>query len=60
MPRSTPRIPKYRLDKASGQSAVVLDGQWVYLGAYDSLESRKKCDRLVAEWLTLQRYFLGH
>jgi hypothetical protein len=52
MPRSTPRIPKYRLDKASGQ--------WVYLGAYDSLESRKKCDRLVAEWLTLQRYFLGH
>lgn len=50
MPRRK-KIPAYRLHKASGQAVVALGGKTHYLGLYDSPESHKEYDRLVAEWL---------
>jgi integrase len=51
MPRLTRKLPTYRLHKASGQALVCLDGRRIYLGPYDSPESRAEFDRLTAEWL---------
>lgn len=48
---SKPRTPKYRLHKPSGQAVVTLSGRAVYLGRYDSPESREKYHRTIAEWL---------
>jgi integrase len=50
MPRK-PRIPTYRLHKASRQAVVVLRGTSVYLGRWNSPESRAEYSRVVAEWL---------
>ena len=45
----TPRkVPSYRLHKASGQAVVVLNGTSIYLGPFDSPESRARYDRVVA------------
>ena len=43
--------PKYRLHKGSGQALVQIKGERVYLGRYDSPESKEKYRRLVAEFL---------
>lgn len=48
MPRR-PRIPNYALHKPSGQARVIIDGKHVYLGRYDSPESREAYARLIAE-----------
>jgi len=49
----TPRkVPTYRLHKASGQAVVVLNGTSIYLGPFDSPESRARYDRVVARYLT--------
>lgn len=49
----TPRkVPSYRLHKASGQAVVVLNGTSIYLGPFDSPESRARYDRVVARYLT--------
>jgi integrase len=45
------RVPGYRLHKASGQAIVTLSGRDYYLGAHGSPESRKKYNRLLAEYL---------
>jgi hypothetical protein len=45
------RIPNYRLHKSSGQALVQLNGQRIYLGKYQTDESREKYRRLLAEWL---------
>ena len=53
----TPRkVPSYRLHKASGQAVVVLNGTSIYLGAFDSPESRARYDRAVARYLTDRAY----
>jgi hypothetical protein len=44
-------IPSYRLHKASGQAIVTLSGRDYYLGGHGSPESRKKYNRLLAEYL---------
>lgn len=51
--RGRPRrdFPSYRLHKASGQAIVTLNGHDVYLGHYDTPESRQAYDRAIAEWL---------
>jgi integrase len=49
------RIPKYSLHKATGQARVRLHGRTFYLGEYDSPESRRKYDELIAKWLTGER-----
>ncbi|MCA9172576.1 MAG: hypothetical protein KDB23_33150, partial [Planctomycetales bacterium] len=45
--------PKYALHKRSGQARVRINGKEMYLGAYDSPESRDEYDRLLA------KFFLG-
>ena len=45
------RIPMYRHHKASGQAVVVLRGQYVYLGVYDSPESHERYHATIAEFI---------
>jgi integrase len=54
MPRK-PKIPSYRLHKASGQAVVVLNGRSHYLGVYESPESKTRYEQVVAEWLACNR-----
>lgn len=49
------QIPKYRLHKATGQAAVVINGRWIYLGRHGTPESRERYDRLIGEWLAAGR-----
>src|SRR5262245_55634873 len=51
MPK-TVRIPSYRFHKGSGQGVVVLDGQSIYLGKWNTPESRTEYERIIAEWLS--------
>src|SRR4051794_9681756 len=46
------RLPKYRHYKPKNLAVVRINGRDVYLGRYDSPESREKYRRVVAEWLT--------
>ena len=50
MPRLTTSVPKYSLHKASGQAVIRLNGRDIYLGAYNSKESKTNYRRLIAEW----------
>ncbi|QDV34672.1 site-specific integrase [Tautonia plasticadhaerens] len=52
MPSRSPRIPSYGLHKPTGQTRVRIDGRDVYLGRFDSDESRERYRRVVAEWLS--------
>jgi integrase len=51
MPR-TRTIPAYRLHTASGQARVILNGRHIYLGRYDSEESRASYEKVVRKLLT--------
>jgi integrase len=44
-------IPAYRLHKPTGQAVVTLDGRDLYLGRWNSKQSRQEYDRLVGEWI---------
>src|SRR5580704_9306573 len=50
-----PRIPSYRLHKATQQAVVVLNGRSFYLGKFGSAESKAEYRRIVSEWLANQR-----
>jgi hypothetical protein len=50
MPRS-PALPRYRLHRASGRAVVTLNYKDFYLGPYNSAESHREYDRLLAEWI---------
>lgn len=50
-----PRIPSYRLHKASNQAVVVLNGRSFYLGVFGTAESKAEYQRIIAEWLANQR-----
>ncbi len=53
---SRPRkIPSYRHHKSSGQAVVTLSGRDVYLGRYDTPESRDRYHQVVTEWLANHR-----
>ena len=45
------RTPSYRRHKPTGQAIVSLSGKIFYLGLYGTEASKKKYDRLIAEWL---------
>jgi hypothetical protein len=45
------RTPKYRLHRGSGQALVQLKGERIYLGKYNSEDSKEEYRRLVAEFL---------
>ncbi|MBK9120408.1 MAG: hypothetical protein IPM18_12520 [Phycisphaerales bacterium] len=51
---SKPRVPKYRLHKASGQGYVVLNGQARYFGRADDPAS-ERYHQVVAAWLAAGR-----
>ncbi len=55
MPRDPHKLPKYQLHKDSGQARVSLGGRDIYLGPYDSDESRERYQRLIAEWIAAGR-----
>jgi integrase len=55
MPVHLSRLPSYRLHKPSGLAVVSIGGRDLYLGKFDSPESRAEYDRLMAEWLTTGR-----
>jgi hypothetical protein len=50
-PNSTPRLPKYRHQKARNLAVVRIAGHDHYLGPFDSPESHAEYRRLVGEWL---------
>jgi len=43
--------PSYRLHKASGQAVVTIDGRDVYLGPWQSPESRLRYERAISAWM---------
>lgn len=45
------RKPSYLLHKPTGQSRIRIDGKDIYLGPYDSPESRERYDDLISEWI---------
>ena len=49
------RLPSYRLHKATGLAVVSIGGRDVYLGKFETPESRAEYDRLIAEWLATGR-----
>jgi integrase len=53
------RLPKYRHHKPSGQAVVTLNGHDHYLGKWNTAESRREYDRLIAEWLANGRCLPG-
>lgn len=49
MPR-TPKQPAYQLHKATGQARVTINHRDVYLGKYDTPESREAYRKAIREW----------
>ena len=45
------RTPSYRHHKPSGQAVVTIGRRDIYLGKFDTPESRTEYDRVIAEWL---------
>jgi integrase len=52
MPRPAHGLPKYRHYKPKNLGVVRIDGRDIYLGKYNSPESREAYNRAIAEWLT--------
>jgi integrase len=50
MPKLRHSFPSYRRHRASGQAVVTLGGKDIYLGKYNSANSRAEYSRLIAEW----------
>ncbi|MCA8982939.1 MAG: site-specific integrase [Planctomycetaceae bacterium] len=42
--------PQYRLHKATGQAYTRINGRMIYLGSYDSPDSRQKYATIVSDW----------
>jgi integrase len=51
MPALTRRLPRYCHHKATNRAVVYLDGKAVYLGPFDSPESKARYKAVIAEWL---------
>jgi integrase len=47
----SPRIPSYRLHRASGQGIATFNGRDVYFGHHRDPASRAAYDRMLAQWL---------
>ncbi|MEX2113540.1 MAG: site-specific integrase [Pirellulales bacterium] len=50
MSNATLRIPSYRRHKATGQAVVTIGGRDIYLGKFNSADSRREYNRAIAEW----------
>lgn len=55
MPRLANKLPSYRFHRASGQAVVTLNGRDVYLGNYNTDESRDRYKLVIQEWLAGER-----
>jgi integrase len=44
------RVPKYGQHRSTGQACVYIDGQRIYLGKYDSEQSRRRYRELIDRW----------
>lgn len=55
MPRPKSLKPAYCHHKASGRAFVRLDGKRIYLGKYNTQESRDAYDRAIGEWISQGR-----
>ncbi|MBM3967998.1 MAG: site-specific integrase [Planctomycetes bacterium] len=53
------RIPGYRLHRGSGRAIVTLCGKDFYLGRHGTPESKRKYERLIAEYLSNRETFLA-
>jgi hypothetical protein len=53
--QATPRLPKFRCHKATGQGYVELNKRRIYLGRFDDPATAEKYHRTVAEWLSNDR-----
>ncbi|MBN2561057.1 MAG: site-specific integrase [Phycisphaerae bacterium] len=51
MPRLVKKIPSYRHHRPSGRALVCLNGKRIYLGKWDTPESRERYRQVIAEWL---------
>ena len=49
------RVPSYRHHKPTGQAVVTLGGRDIYLGRWNSSQSRHEYDRIIGEWLASGR-----
>jgi len=56
MPRLTKAVPRYLKHKPSGQARVVISGEEIWLGKYNSPASLKLYDQLIAAWLAGGRH----
>lgn len=52
-------IPKLRLHRSSGNAAVMIDGQYLYLGKFGTPAAKERYDRIIAEWLANRRQSTG-
>jgi hypothetical protein len=52
---AVPRPPRYCRHKPKGLAYVRLNGEFIYLGGYDSTESKDRYRRIVAEWMVSGR-----
>jgi integrase len=52
MPKLTRRLPKYCKHAATNRAFVKIDGRRIYLGPYDSPESKAKYKTVIGDWLT--------
>lgn len=50
MPKLSYRAPKYAYHKASGQAVVRINGKLVYLGPFESKESKDRYKQAVTKW----------
>jgi integrase len=55
MPHSTQHVPTYRHRKSRDLAVVTINGKDIYLGKYNSADSRQRYDRLIQEWLASGR-----
>jgi hypothetical protein len=55
MPNPSKRVPAYRHHKSDGRAVVTIGGRDIYLGRWNSPESRDEYDRVIAEWLASGR-----
>lgn len=56
MPKLTHKFPSYRLHKPSGRAVVTIAGRDIYLGSFNSPESRAEYEQVIAEWLARRKH----
>jgi hypothetical protein len=55
MPYSPQHVPTYRHRKSRDLAVVTINGKDIYLGKFNSPESRREYDKLIQEWLASGR-----